>query len=63
MLASGLMKFGDKRATVCECSDGRHIVRVEALDGSENSYSEWLSGNDYLEWIRCLRGNKTVNVS
>ena len=63
MLASGLMKFGDKRATVCECSDGRHIVRVETLDGSENSYSEWLSGDDYLEWIRCLRGNKTVNVS
>lgn len=57
VLAVGLTKFGDKKATVKECSDGRHLVRVETLDGSVKAYSEWLCGNDYLEWLRCLREN------
>jgi hypothetical protein len=56
VLATGLTKFGDRRAAVMECSDSRHLVRIEPLNG-EKSYSEWLSGDDYLEWVRCLRKN------
>ena len=57
VLAAGLMKFGDRKAAVMECSDGRHLVRIEPLNG-EKPYSEWLCGDDYLEWIRCLQKNQ-----
>jgi hypothetical protein len=53
VLAAGLMKFGVAVAFVSECSDGRHLVRVVPLNG-EKAYSEWLCGDDYLEWVRCL---------
>jgi len=54
VLAAGLMKFGDRKAILLECSDGRHLVRIEPLN-SEEPYSEWLCGDDYLEWLRCLQ--------
>ena len=56
MLAVGLMKFGDRVAVVEECGDGRHLARVFPLDG-EKPFCEWLCGDDYLEWLRCLEEN------
>jgi len=56
VLATGILKFGDKKAILKECSDGRHLVRIETLDGSEKPYSEWFCGDDYLDWLRSLQG-------
>lgn len=55
VLAAGLSKFRDKMAAVIECSDGRHLVRVVPLIGCGKPYSEWLCGDDYLEYVRCLQ--------
>ena len=55
-MAAGLMKFRDRKAIVMECSDGRHLVRIEPLNG-ENPCFEWLCGDDYLEFVRCLQEN------
>jgi hypothetical protein len=55
VLAVGLMKFGDRVAVVEECSDGRHLARVFPLRGRGKSFFEWLCGDDYLEWVRCLQ--------
>jgi hypothetical protein len=55
VLAVGLSKFGDRVAVVEECSDGRHLVRVFPLVGGK-PFSEWLCGDEYLEWVRCLQG-------
>ncbi len=57
MLAVGLTKFGDRVAVLGECSDGRHLVRVFPLNGCGKPFCEWLCGDDWLEWVRCLREN------
>ena len=28
------------------------------LDGIEQPFCEWLCGDDYLEWVRCLTENQ-----
>jgi hypothetical protein len=54
VLAEGLMKFGDREAVVLELCDGRQLVLIVSLS-SEKPYFEFLSGDDYLEWVRCLQ--------
>ncbi len=51
-LAEGISDFGDYRAILFATSDGRHFVRIEAIDGSEKPRIEWLRGNEHLEWLR-----------
>jgi hypothetical protein len=51
-LAEGISDFGDVKATLFKANDGRHFVRIEALDGSEKPQIEWLSGTEHLEWLR-----------
>ena len=53
-IAEGESDFGDSKAVLFRTSDGRHFVRFEPLQGSEKPRIEWLSGNDHLEWLRCL---------
>lgn len=51
----GISDFGDFKATLFRTSDGRHFVRYEPIDSDEKPYIEWLSGDDHLEWQRCLK--------
>ena len=53
-IAEGMSDFGDFKAILYRTSDGRHFVRFEPLNGLEKPHIEWLSGNDHLEWLRCL---------
>lgn len=53
-IAEGESDFGDFKAVLFRTSDGRHFIRFEPLQGSEKPRIEWLSGNDYLEWLKCL---------
>jgi hypothetical protein len=57
-IAEGVSDFGDFRAALFRTANGRHFVRYEPLDSSEKSYVEWLSGNEHLEWLRCLAYNQ-----
>jgi hypothetical protein len=56
------MKFCDRIAVLKECSDGRHLVRVEFLYGDEKSYSEWLCGDAYLDWIGNLWARRLLDA-
>jgi hypothetical protein len=51
-LAEGISDFGDFKAILYKTADGRHLVRIEPLNGSEKPHIEWLSGNEHLEWLR-----------
>ncbi len=51
-IAEGISDFGDYRAIMFETSDGRHLVRIESIRGTEKPRVEWLSGNEHLEWLR-----------
>jgi hypothetical protein len=51
-IAEGISDFGDYRATMFKASDGRHLVRIERLDGKEKPRVHWLSGYEHLEWLR-----------
>ena len=53
-IAEGVSDFGDFKAILFETSDGRHFVRIVPLKSSEKPHTEWLCGNDHLEWLRCL---------
>ena len=53
-VAEGVSDFGDFKAVLFRTSNGRHFVRFEPLQGSEKPRIEWLSGNEHLEWLRCL---------
>ncbi len=53
-IADGVSDFGDFKAVLFKTADGRHFVRIVPLTNSEKPYVEWLSGNDYLEWLRRL---------
>ncbi len=53
-MAKGISDFGDFKATLFSTSDGRHFVRYESLKSLEKPWVEWLSGTDYLEWLRRL---------
>jgi len=52
-IAEGFSDFGDFKAILFRTSDGRHFVKFEPSGTKENSYVEWLSGCEYLEWLRC----------
>jgi len=51
-IAESVSDFGDFRAVLFRTSDGRHFVRIMPVASSEKPHVEWLSGNDYLEWLR-----------
>ena len=57
-IAEGVSDFGDFKAALFRTSNGRHFVRYMPLKSSEKPYIEWLSGDDYLEWLRCLAYNQ-----
>jgi hypothetical protein len=57
-LAASIAKLTNRKAMLFECSDGRHLVRIEPLSGDEKAFSEWLCGDDYLEWLRCMNDSK-----
>ena len=57
-IAEGISDFGDFKAVLFRTSNGRHFVRFEPLNSSEKPHVEWLSGNDHLEWLRCLAYNQ-----
>ena len=57
-IAEGISDFGDFKAILFRTSNGRHFVRYEPLSSSDKPYVEWLSGNDHLEWLRCLMYNQ-----
>lgn len=57
-IAEGISDFGDFKAILFRTSNGRHFVRIEPLNTSEKPHVEWLSGNDHLEWLRCLAYNQ-----
>ena len=52
-IAEGDSDSGDFKAVMYKTSDGRHFVRFEPLDDSEETHVEWLPGDEYLEWLRC----------
>jgi len=53
-IAEGDSDFGDFKAILYRTSDGRHLLRFEPLQGKEKPRTVWLSGNQHLEWLRCL---------
>ena len=59
-IAEGNSDFGDFKAVLFKTSNGRHFVRYEALKGAEKPRVEWLSGDDHLEWLRCLDHESTI---
>ena len=59
-IAEGISDFGDFKAILFETSNGRHFVRYEFLNSIEKPRVEWLSGNDHLEWLRCLEHESTI---
>ncbi len=52
-IAEGISDFGDFRAILFKTSDGRHFVRFLPFENSEKPHTQWLPGDDYLEWLRC----------
>ena len=58
-IAEGFSDFGDFKAIMYKTSNGRHFVRFKPLDENEKAYVEWLSGDEYLEWLR-LWGKSTA---
>jgi hypothetical protein len=59
-IAEGISDFGDFKAVLFETSNGRHFVRYESLNSGEKPHVEWLSGDDHLEWLRCLEHEPTI---
>jgi hypothetical protein len=59
-IAEGISDFGDFKAVLFETSNGRHFVRYESLTSVEKPRVEWLSGDDHLEWLRCLDHESTI---
>jgi len=53
-IAEGVSDFGEFKAVLFKTADGRHFVRIMPFKSSEKSHVEWLSGNEYLEWLRRL---------
>lgn len=53
-IAEGDSDFGDFKAVLFKTEDGRHFVRFEPLKSVEKPHIKWLSGNDHLEWLRCI---------
>jgi hypothetical protein len=51
-IAEGVSDFGDFKAVLFRTSDGRHFVKFEPFGAKEKPNVEWLSGDDYLEWLR-----------
>jgi hypothetical protein len=52
-MAEGISDFGDFKAILFKTANGRYFVRFEPLNSSEKGHVEWLSGDEYLEWLRC----------
>jgi hypothetical protein len=59
-IAEGISDFGDFKAVLFKTSNGRHYVRYEPLNSVEKPRVEWLSGDDHLEWLRCLEHESTI---
>ena len=59
-IAEGISDFGDFKAVLFKTSNGRHFVRYEPLKSAEKPRVEWLSGDDHLEWLRCLDHESTI---
>ena len=57
-IAEGISDFGDFKAILFKTSNGRHFLRIEPMNSSEKPHVEWFSGNDHLEWLRCLNYNQ-----
>lgn len=57
-IAEGISDFGDFKAILFRTANGRHFVRIEPMNSAEKPHVEWLSGNDHLEWLRCLTYNQ-----
>ena len=36
------------------------LLRYESLNNVEKPHVEWLSGDDHLEWLRCLEHESTI---
>jgi hypothetical protein len=53
-IAEGESDFGDFKAILYRSSDGRHFLRFVPFKGSDKPYVQWLTGNEHLEWLRCL---------
>jgi hypothetical protein len=52
-IAEGFSDFGDFKAILFKTSDGRHFVRFLPFNTLEKPHSQWLPGDEYLEWLRC----------
>ena len=59
-IAEGVSDFGDFKAVLFKTSNGRHFVRYESLMDGEKPRVKWLSGDDHLEWLRCLEHESTI---
>jgi len=53
-VAEGDSDFGDFKAILYKTSDGRHFIRFEPSQADEKPRIVWLSGNQHLEWLRCV---------
>ncbi|XES77820.1 MAG: hypothetical protein ACBZ72_02805 [Candidatus Bathyarchaeia archaeon] len=56
LVLASLCYFGDRYAELFRAKDGRYYVQIFNLNTCEN-VTEWLMGDDYLEWIKCLKRN------
>ena len=59
-IAEGISDFGYFEAVLFRTADGRHFVRIIPLNSSGKPHLEWLEGDDYLEWLRCLDHESTI---
>ena len=59
-IAEGDSDFGDFKAVLYRTSNGRHFIRIKPLGSSEKPHDEWLLDDEYLEWLRCLDHESTV---
>ncbi len=57
-IAEGISDFGDYKAILFKANNGRYFLRYESIIAVEKPRIEWLTGDDHLEWLRCLAYNQ-----
>jgi hypothetical protein len=57
-IAEGISDFGDYKAILFKTKSGRYFLQYEPTKSDEQPRIEWLAGDDYLEWLRCLVYNQ-----
>lgn len=57
IMASGLGINCDYFTILFRAKDGRHFIKNRRLDRAEKAYVEWLSGDDWKEWVKHLARN------